>query len=287
VEPVVTTGYRAAASALRRRLDGDIVYAVKPRPMSFGVGVLATLRRGRGLIVDVDDWEVALSSRRRVAGSPIIAAARGGYRRVRRFEDTDLWHPARVDAQAMRERFGLAGKRILMFPGTVRPHKGLEDLLHVMDSMQRDDLRLVLVGGRETGQAEAEALAQKWPRWVVRLPRFGSVEMPSVVALADVVVVPQRDTAVARAQFPIKLTDAMAMAKPVVTTRVGDIPDVIGDAGWVVAPGDPAALAAALKEALDDPDEATRRGQRARERCVSGFSVDSAATRLRALLGLD
>jgi len=331
VDPVVANGYRAAASALRKRLDGDIVYAVKPRPMSFGVAILATLRHGREVIVDIDDWEVALSRRRRVAGNPVSSAARRGYRRVRRLgrmlrnpnarmyahwmerllgradavtvntrflearfhgtylpsgKDTARWDPSLIDGQAIRDRFGLADKRVLMFPGTVRQHKGLEDLLEVMDSIQREDLCLAIVGGREVGLAEAEALAARWPRWVLRLPRFGADEMPAVVAAADVVVVPQRDTAVARAQFPIKLTDAMAMAKPVVTTRVGDIPEVIGDAGWLAAPGDRRALTEALLEALDNPDEAMRRGQRARARCVAHFSVESAAARLRPLLHL-
>ena len=147
-------------------------------------------------------------------------------------------------------------------------------------------MRLAIVGGREVGLAAAEALAVRWPQWVVRLPRFGSDEMPAVVAAADIVVVPQRDTVVARAQFPIKLTDAMAMAKPVVTTRVGDIPEVIGDAGWVVEPGDRRALAEALAQALDHPAEALRRGQRARERCVAHFSLDAAAARLTSLLHL-
>jgi glycosyltransferase involved in cell wall biosynthesis len=153
--------------------------------------------------------------------------------------------------------------------------------------MGRDDVCLALVGGRDVGAVAAASLAQRWPRRVVRLPRFGADEMPGVVAAADVVVVPQRDTEVARAQFPIKLTDAMAMAKPIVTTAVGDIAEVVGDGGWVVAPGDAGALRRALEEALDDPAGARLRGQRARERCVAHYSVGAAAARLRPVLQLD
>lgn len=332
VEPVVDDDHRRAARELRRRLDGDIVYAVKPRPMSFGVAILATCGQGRGLLVDIDDWEVALSRRRAPEGPALLAAARGGYRRLRRLgrmlrnpnarvyahwmerllgradaittsshflearfggtylpsgKDTERWDPGRHDGRTVRERFGLGRRRVLMFPGTVRSHKGLEDLLDVLDAMGRDDVCLVLVGGRDTGAAAAAALAARWPHRVVRLPRFGADEMPGVVAAADVVVVPQRDTVVARAQFPIKLTDAMAMATPIVTTAVGDIPEVVGDAGWVVPPGDAGALRRALEEALDDPEEARRRGRLARARCETRFSVAAAAVQLRSLLHLD
>jgi glycosyltransferase involved in cell wall biosynthesis len=45
---------------------------------------------------------------------------------------------------------------------------------------------------------------------------------------AHVVVVPQRDGPVSRAQFPMKLADAMALAKPILCTAVGDVPEVVG-----------------------------------------------------------
>jgi glycosyltransferase involved in cell wall biosynthesis len=48
---------------------------------------------------------------------------------------------------------------------------------------------------------------------------------------------------------------------PVVATNAGGIPDLIrdGDTGWLVPPGNPAALARAMREALDNPTEARRR----------------------------
>ena len=39
---------------------------------------------------------------------------------------------------------------------------------------------------------------------------------------------------IARAQFPLKLTDGMAMAKPVLSTRVGDILEILSDTGYIV-----------------------------------------------------
>jgi glycosyltransferase involved in cell wall biosynthesis len=62
--------------------------------------------------------------------------------------------------------------------------------------------------------------------------RSGKTFLPigdaEVVAAAHVVVVPQRDGPVSRAQFPMKLADAMALAKPILCTAVGDVPEVVG-----------------------------------------------------------
>jgi glycosyltransferase involved in cell wall biosynthesis len=74
-----------------------------------------------------------------------------------------------------------------------------------------------------------------------------------VVAAADVVVIPQRDTPVARAQFPMKLTNAMAMAKPILSTRVGDIPHILEHAGYLVSPEAPDEIAKAIAWILPQP----------------------------------
>jgi glycogen synthase len=65
------------------------------------------------------------------------------------------------------------------------------------------------------------------------------------------------------------LLEAMAAGLPVVASAVGGIPDALGDAGRLVRPGDPAALAAAVDEVLDDPDLAAELGQTARWRAAA------------------
>jgi glycosyltransferase involved in cell wall biosynthesis len=161
-----------------------------------------------------------------------------------------------------------------MFPGTARPHKGLEDILTALEMINQPDIRLVIVGGREIGDGYVEKLMAKWGRWIIRLPQNPAEKMPEIVSSAHLVVVPQRNTTTAQAQFPIKLTDGMAMAKPILSTYVGDIPDILGDTGYLVNPESPEQIASKIQWIFENFDLAQEQGKRARERCVKYYSVD-------------
>jgi len=83
--------------------------------------------------------------------------------------------------------------------------------------------------------------------------------------------------------IPNVLVEAMACALPVVTTAVGGIPELVenGVNGALVAPGDPAGVADALQQLLDDPDLRSRLGAAARVGVEGAYDVDKAARRLR------
>lgn len=74
---------------------------------------------------------------------------------------------------------------------------------------------------------------------------------------------------------PLALLEAMASALPIVSTSVGGIPEVIQDGvtGLLVAPQDPAALAAAICRLVEEPGLAQKLGQAALERVRSGHSL--------------
>jgi glycosyltransferase involved in cell wall biosynthesis len=81
------------------------------------------------------------------------------------------------------------------------------------------------------------------------------------------------------------LLDAMAMARPVVATRVGGIPEMVEDGvtGRLVPPRDPAALAEALINLLRRPDERKRMGEAGRARMLSAFSAEAMVTATESL----
>lgn len=323
---------------LLARLDGDILYAIKPRPGSYGVALIKRAMRSRPVVLDIDDWEQGLmdshagssASLRRfrpnllnrltllttgAARDLTISRVRGLVktrlimwldRAVQRADavtvntrflhdryggwyvphcrDVHKFDPARFDPGQSRARYGLDGYIVLMFPGTPREHKGLEDLLAALDQLGNPAVRLVLVGGRRSCDAYVARLVAHRRKWILRLPTFSAERMPDVIAAAHIIVIPQRNTDVACAQFPMKLTDAMAMAKPVLSTTVGDIPEILDGTGFLVQPSDPRALADMLAHMLQNPDLLSRRGAAARKRFKEAFSLGVIGPRLSAIM---
>jgi glycosyltransferase involved in cell wall biosynthesis len=198
-------------------------------------------------------------------------------------KDTEMFDPAKYDPEASRQRYGLSGYRILMFPGAPRPHKGVEDVLIALEQLNEADLRLAIVGGSPYDDYD-QKLIEKWGRWIIKLPKFPVEEMPSIVAAAHIVVVPQRQSLTAIAQFPLKLTDGMAMAKPILATRVGDMPEILGGTGYVVDPGSPEQIAAKIQSIFQNYDSALEQGKQARERCIAYYSIDAMSVTLSEVI---
>jgi glycosyltransferase involved in cell wall biosynthesis len=81
--------------------------------------------------------------------------------------------------------------------------------------------------------------------------------------------------------IPNALLEAMAAGRPAVATAVGGTPEVLedGETGWLVPAQAPDRLAAALEQALADPDERARRGRNARRHALEALSIDAMTRR--------
>jgi glycosyltransferase involved in cell wall biosynthesis len=98
------------------------------------------------------------------------------------------------------------------------------------------------------------------------------------------VAVPQRATSDTVGQVPAKIFDAMALARPIVSTAVSMIPEILDGCGVLVPPGDVIALSTALRRLLDDPLSAAELGRRARARCQEHYSFTAARAALFPLV---
>jgi glycosyltransferase involved in cell wall biosynthesis len=106
-------------------------------------------------------------------------------------------------------------------------------------------------------------------------------DVPALLAAMDCFVLASTRTE----GVPQSLLQAMAAGVPVVASAIGGIPEVVvaGETGLLVAPGDPAALAAGIDAVLDAPGPARRRAEAARALCEARFSHAAAIARLLAL----
>lgn len=142
---------------------------------------------------------------------------------------------------AFRKAHGLEGPLVL-FLARLAHDKGVRDLARA--AKQVPDATFAFCG-RDAGEGAA---LRRLAGPNVRV--LGPVDDPrDAYAAADVFCLPSHYEA-----FGIVLIEAMAQGAPVVSTRVGGIPDVVADAGILVAPQDPDALANAVRSLLRDAD---------------------------------
>ena len=111
-----------------------------------------------------------------------------------------------------------------------------------------------------------------------RLKAFGLQpfeKVPEFLAMADIVVIPQRRNFATVGQVPAKVFDAMAMAKPIITTNVSDLPEILDNCGWIVEPENSEQLAETIQHIFDHPTQAEEMGWKARQKCVEKYSWDA------------
>jgi glycosyltransferase involved in cell wall biosynthesis len=169
--------------------------------------------------------------------------------------DLDRFKPGKPDS-ALRERSGIkSGEFVIVFIGRLVWEKGVYDLLNAVERINKSGLRLLFVGtGPEEKNLRAYAEALRLSNYVTLVPPVRYAEIEQVHRLADVLVLPSLPTRGVREQFGLVLAEAMACGVPVIASRCGSMPEVVGDAGLLVNPGDAASLASALETARQSPD---------------------------------
>ncbi len=296
-------------------IDGDVILASKLMPTSFGIGLKKKYSSGKPLIVDIDDWELGFFYHSGIMGRVgrfLNFSNPNGLPYVWRIErlvekadavsvsnrflqnkfggtllphcrDTSDLDPQKFNPNMIKEKIGLAGKKILMFLGTPRPHKGIHDLLTALKLIDDPDLRLAVIGV-ENEEEFTQGIDDLLRSRVVVFPKIPFDKLPEYLSAADILAVPQRKTSDSIGQMPAKIYDAMAMAKPIVATYVSDIPEVLGDSGYLVDPGEPSQLASAIQYILSHPDEAHGKALAARERCQQMYDMKNLESGLQELV---
>jgi glycosyltransferase involved in cell wall biosynthesis len=159
----------------------------------------------------------------------------------------------------------------LVFVGELRVLKGVDVLIEAIALLERDgrSLSATIVGdGPDRAAFEAQVRAQKLGE---RVRFVGAQPARQAFASGRLLVIPSRAES-----LPYVVLEAAAAGVPLVTTRVGGIPEIFGpDAVELVAPGDPAALAQAIDRALRDPGAKRAVSERLQARVREIFSSDA------------
>lgn len=184
--------------------------------------------------------------------------------------DTEVFQP-RADAR-------VAG-RIVCVASADMPLKGVSTLLEAVAKVHTErSVEVVLVAKLAAGGVTEKLIDELAIGDVVRtVSGIDDSELASLLASADVACVPSLYEG-----FSLPAVEAMACGTPLVASRAGAIPEVVGtqeEAGVLVTPGDPQELADVLGALLDDPERRVRLGDGGRRRALERYSWSAVAAK--------
>jgi glycosyltransferase involved in cell wall biosynthesis len=171
----------------------------------------------------------------------------------------DAAEPRITAAPALRRRHGLEGRELVLTVSSSLRHKNLSRLLQAF-ALLDGDATLVVVGhaGLDQGNLREQAAALGLGDRVLFTGWVDDADLEGFYATATAFVYPSLMEG-----FGMPVLEAMRRGVPVACSNVSALPEVAGDAAELFDPRDPAAIAAALRTLLGDPqrrDELVRRG---------------------------
>ncbi|MDQ1733145.1 MAG: phosphatidyl-myo-inositol dimannoside synthase [Pseudonocardiales bacterium] len=206
--------------------------------------------------------------------------------------DSKLFHPD-ADGRAVRSRYGLAGRPVIVCVSRLVPRKGQDTLIKALPVIREQvpGAALLLVG-KGPYEKELRALARQHgvAEDVVFAGGVDHAELPAHFAAGDVFAMPCRTRRFGMdvEGLGIVFLEASATGLPVVAGDSGGAPDAVlaGRTGSVVDGTDVRAVAGELVTLLQDRQLETRLGQAGREWVENNWQWDSIADRLAGLLQL-
>jgi glycosyltransferase involved in cell wall biosynthesis len=190
--------------------------------------------------------------------------------------DTEIYNS---NEAACQNRDGL-----IMVGNTDDRKKGVLYLLQALQTLKRDKLKLTIVDDAERHSLytdDAGPLPSHGLKLVKKLNLDGMVhftgrlmreELAQHYSAAQIAVVPSIYEG-----FGLPAAEAMACGTPVISTTGGALPEVVGNAGILVPPGRADALAAAIRQLLNDKQAQQRMSEAGRKRVKEKFNWEQAA----------
>ena len=200
--------------------------------------------------------------------------------------DLDLFAPNPMAGAAARARLGIPpGAQVLLMAGRLTPQKGASVALAALRRLAEchPELVLLFVGsGRQTAKLQRTAGQAGLNERVRFLGQVSQRELAVYYNAADICLFPWLGWEV----FPLVLLEALACGRPVIASRIGSAPSILGmaEVGVLVTPGAVDALATAIKRLVATPASAQAMGLAARRLAEASFSIEAMVARTEAVL---
>lgn len=183
--------------------------------------------------------------------------------------DTSRFRPEGRDA-LIREHIGAKDDDFLvLFVARLTKEKGIYDLLHAVKLITLDPalghVKVAIAGSGPEKDSMARLIGKLNIGSRVRLiGSFPYDEVPKLYHAADAFILPSTAVHFWQEQFGMVLIEAMASGLPVISTRSGSIPEVVGDGGLLIQPNDPLSIYNEIKRLALDASLCRSLGSKAR-----------------------
>jgi glycosyltransferase involved in cell wall biosynthesis len=287
--PPLFQAFTAWAIARMKRVP--FLFEVRDLWPAFAVAV--AVLRSRPLITASEWLEGFLYRRadRLVLNSPGFeehVKARGGREIsvVPNGSDARMFDP-KAEGSGSRDQFGLQGKFIVLYAGAHGLSNDLGVVLQAANELKNEAaISFVLLGdGKDKPMLQEQAAKMELSN-VHFLPPMPKAQMAEALAAADACLAILKPLKLYATVYPNKVFDYMAAGRPILLAVDGVIREVIekAGAGVFVQPGDPAALAAAIRKLAANRDESQRMGLAGRKYLEQHFNRPILAAQMEAVL---
>ena len=166
------------------------------------------------------------------------------------------------------------------FFGRLVPEKGVDVLIRAASQLPSG---IIHIFGDGESRGALEASASSLGKRVVFHGKVADVQ-PYVAGVSAVVI-----PSIWAEPFPYSGLEAMALSRAVIASNTGGLPEMVrnGIDGWITVGNDSSSLAAAMREALNDPRECKIRGEHGRSRQRAEFTLEQFAERVLEIYRAD
>jgi glycosyltransferase involved in cell wall biosynthesis len=261
------------------------------RETSMGCGALASVFSGRPLLLQINGpiySNISVKQASKIFAYPIIREEliEWGVPRDKIVElfaavDIERFKPDSRLRQKTRDSYGLGDDPVVGYVGIFAAWHGIQELIEASQIVVREipSAKFLLVGPYH----------HEWEKQVEGKPISDSMlfigpiphrQVPACINASDVLIAPfnpERSDLTKRVEFPFipfKILEYMSCRKPVISTYVGSIPQVIKnqETGILVHPGDSKALAEEIVHLLSNPSIGKMMGEKARAIVIKKYS---------------
>ena len=201
--------------------------------------------------------------------------------------DEHMFNPD-IPGLGIRKKYQLEAKKVICYSGSLdQQWQGIEDILKSAQIINSIDpsVRFLIIGNTE-GQEEKLKSA---PDNVIFTGQIEHIKVPTYLAAADILVAPYKleedFKGIGFYNSPVKLFEYMAMGKPIITSNIGQIEEIIehGKTGLLIEPGNYNELARTILTLMEDEHLKKKLGKKARIEVEKNYTWERNARQIMAI----